>query len=158
MANDSVHAKSFGGEIFYGREFTGLEKIITSDGIDIVKVIRELKGTCAPSSNTNEKCSLFENKINYLENEIKNLQNIVQSLRNTSQQGIPGPQGPPGPRGERGEKGEQGEPGEPGLQGPKGKDAKAVRVRDLVDVDLNGVEEGAVLVYKNGTFVPIVPE
>jgi hypothetical protein len=80
------------------------------------------------------------------------LTNLVQRITTIENylQTMPAPSaGVKGPKGDKGDKGDDGEPGEPGPQGPagpKGKDG-AKTLSALTDVNLDGLEDGASLIW-----------
>jgi len=100
------------------------------DGNDLLKMLRRGGGGSSSSE--------LETVVTTLLQRIDAIEKYLQTL-------------PPPGKGQKGEKGEPGEPGEqgePGPQGPRGKDG-AKSLAALNDVDLDGLDDGAVLVWSS---------
>lgn len=107
-------------------KISGVRELLTHDGYDLVRMIKNNSGG---GDNTELMATLS--------NVLARIDVIENYLQNSIHQGPPGPPGPPGPQGLQGPKGPQ------GPQGPQG--PLKLKLSDLIDVDLNGLDEGAVL-------------
>jgi hypothetical protein len=101
-------------------------------GVDLLKLIRK-----GGSSNSSDIEAALSNLLARLDAVEKYLQNMPPPAAAT---GVAGPRGP------KGDKGEDGEPGEPGAQGPRGA-AGAKSFKELSDVNLDGLDDGAIMVW-----------
>lgn len=118
------------------KELRGVESIIDENGVDLLKIIRSRGGATGGSD---EAVSVLTRRIESLEKHIQTLEKHIQTLGKSSLQGPPGP---PGPQGEQGEQGPQ------GPQGPRGVSG-ASSLKDLKDVNLDGLDNGALLVWSS---------
>lgn len=95
-------------------------------GNDLFKTLR--KGTSGGSSE-------LESVLATLLKRVETIEGFLQNL-------------PPPGKGPKGDKGEPGEPGETGPQGPQGPRGKgATNLVDLSDVNIDGLDDGAVLMW-----------
>ena len=108
----------------------GLKVLEDDQGIDLLKLLRKGGGGGVSSE--------FESVVTNLLQRIDTIEKYLQNL--------PPPTGSKGPKGDAGEQGEQGEPGPVGPQGAKGKDGVKT-LAALADVNLDGLDDGAVLVW-----------
>lgn len=107
-------------------------KILEDDqGRDLLKILRSGGGGADSSEITAALTNVLQ--------RIDTIEKYLQTMP-------PPSAGVKGPKGDKGDKGEDGEPGEPGPQGPRGKDG-AKTLSALTDVNLDGLEDGAVLVW-----------
>lgn len=107
----------------------GVKILEDEHGVDLLKIIR--KGGSNASSDVEVTISNLLNRIDAVE---KYLQNMPAP---SAAAAIPGPKGP---------KGDDGEPGEMGPQGPRGASG-AKKMAELTDVNLDGLDDGAILVW-----------
>jgi hypothetical protein len=105
-------------------KINGVKVLKDENGVDILKLLRA-KGSGASSS-----------ELDSISQRLTAIETYLQTLP----QPTAGPRGPIGPSGEQGEKGEQ------GPAGPKGKDG-ASTIAALKDVNLDGLDDGAMLVW-----------
>jgi hypothetical protein len=108
----------------------GLKVLEDDQGNDLLKLLR--KGGGSGSSE--------------LEAVVTNLLQRIDTIEKYLQTMPPPSAAVKGTKGEQGEQGEPGEPGPQGPQGPKGKDG-AKTLSALTDVNLDGLDDGAVLVW-----------
>lgn len=121
-------------------------KILEDDqGNDIIKMMRKEINSTGSSSELEVVVTNLLQRLDTVEKYLKTLGK--------------GERGERGEKGEQGEQGEPGEKGEQGIQGAKGKDG-AKTLSALTDVNLDGLEDGATLVYsaKQKKFVVGLPE
>lgn len=109
----------------------GLKVFEDDQGNDLLKLLR--KGGGGGSSELEAVVTNLLNRIDAIEKYLQNLP-------------APAAAGVKGPKGDAGEAGEAGEPGPQGPQGSKGKDG-AKSLSALIDVNLDGLDDGAVLVW-----------
>ena len=142
----AVSAAQLKGQICNFTEVYGVKVLKTKGGVDLVTIAEGL----------HEQLAKFSEILNDLVERVEKIE--VEGSPATS--GGVGEQGPPGPPGV-GRDGIDGADGRDGLQGPagpRGPRGKAGELRDLSDVDLNGVSEGSILVYRNKKWVVEPPE
>lgn len=111
----------------------GVKVLEDDQGRDLLKLLRS-GGSGADSSEITVALTNLMQRIDVIEKYL---------------QSMPAPTGVKGPKGDKGDKGDDGEPGEPGIQGPagpKGKDG-AKTLAALTDVNLDGLEDGASLIW-----------
>lgn len=108
------------------QKLRGIQILEDDKGNDLLKLIR--KGGNGSSSDVD---SVISNIIQRIDNIEKFLQNM-----------------PPPQKGPKGDQGEPGEMGPVGPQGPKGKSG-ASKVAELTDVNLDGLDDGAMLVWSS---------
>ncbi len=113
----------------------GLKVLEDEHGIDLLKLLR--KGATGGSSELEAIVTNLLSRISVVETYLQNMPPPAAAVSGS---------GKAGPKGDQGDQGEQGEQGERGLQGPKGKDG-AKKLADLTDVDLDGLEDGATLIW-----------
>jgi len=101
-------------------------------GVDLLKVIRR-GGASSSSSDVEAALSNVLLRLDAIEKYLQNMPPPVAPVAS----GVAGPRGP---------KGDDGEPGEPGAQGPRGA-AGAKKLSELTDVNLDGLDDGAILVW-----------
>jgi len=109
----------------------GLKVLEDDQGNDLLKLLRKGGG----SSGSSELEAVVTNLLQRIDTVEKYLQNMP-----------PPSTGIKGPKGDKGDQGEPGEQGEPGAQGAKGRDG-AKTMSALTDVNLDGLDDGAVLVW-----------
>ncbi len=109
----------------------GLRVLEDDQGNDLLKLLRKGGGGSGSSE---------------LEVVVTNLLQRIDTIEKYLQTMPPPSTGVKGPKGDAGEPGESGEPGPQGPQGPKGKDG-AKSLSALIDVNLDGLDDGAVLVW-----------
>jgi len=119
------------GELCNFTDITGVKSLVTKTGTDLVNVAEGL----------HEQLTQFQKLLNDLVDRIKKL----EAGGVGSATAVAGPAGPVGPVGP---KGENGVDGRDGLAGPRGPRGTAEKLRDIGDVDLTGLCDGALLVYK----------
>lgn len=105
----------------------GLKTLKTAAGLDLVSIGSRLEHALAES----------QMRIQELEDRLFKLE--AEGV------GKPGEPGKDGEDGRDGLTGPRGEPGPPGPQGPRGPRGKVEKLQDIGDVDLNGLDDGAVL-------------
>ena len=117
------------GELCNLTDITGVRSLTTKSGTDLVNVAEGL----------HEQLTQFQKLLNDCLDRIKKLE-----------AGDHGHHGHPvqGPKGDRGETGPAGSDGRDGLPGPRGPRGSAEKLRDIGDVDLTGLCDGALLVWK----------
>ena len=125
---------------------SGLKSLRTMDGIDLVSV----------GSKTEKLLNDYQLIIKDLQERLAKLEKMPSSQ---------GPVvGPPGPKGDKGDPGIDGEPGIDGksVQGPIGPRGPKGRseLKELQDIDLNGVADGAFLMWNatKNVWVPSNPD
>jgi hypothetical protein len=104
---------------------SGVKSLTTTNGIDIVSIGERL-----------------ENAMTYIETKMADLETKIKNIEKNKTQGPRGPkgeQGPPGPTGDPGIDGRD------GLAGARGMRGKIDKLRDIGDINLDGIEDGAVL-------------
>lgn len=121
----------------------GVKELLDHEGNDLLKQIRS-------GGNVVVKDNGLETKIADLSRQVDDLIRQVRDLSSRS--------GVAGPVGKDGEKGEKGDKGDDGFQGPRGKSIE--KLKEIKDVNLDGLEEGAVLTWsaKNNQWVVNVLE
>jgi hypothetical protein len=110
----------------------GVKVLEDEYGVDLLKALR--KGASAGSSELDVTVATLLQRIDTIE---KYLQTMP-----------PPSAGVKGPKGDKGEDGEAGEPGIAGPQGAKGKDG-ARSISEMKDVNLDGLDDGAILVWSS---------
>ena len=110
----------------------GLKVLKTFNGVDLVNIGTRLENTLVE----------YTTKIKELEDRLSALE--VAGV---------GKEGPPGPSGTNGLDGEQGEQGRTGPRGPRG---KVDKLADIGDINLNGLDDGAVLEWNSEKSVWVV--
>lgn len=111
----------------------GVQELRDEYGTDLLAMIRNGGGTGGGATSSDVEATLA--------NLLSRLDAVENYLQNTNVQGTPGP------KGDRGDKGETGENGRDGLDGARGPRGKVEKLRDVEDVDLNGLADGAILVW-----------
>lgn len=140
---NSVSAVRLRGEFCNLTTIEGVRTLKTKGGVDLVNIAEGL----------HEQLLKFTEILNDVTDRVENLEK--NGVGGTGERG---PAGPPGPPGRDGVDGEDGKDGVQGATGPRGPRGKAGSLRDLGDVNLDGVCEGAILVYRGGKFVVEAPE
>lgn len=110
----------------------GLKILEDDQGNDLLKLLR--KGA---SSNSSELEAVVTNLLQRIDTIEKYLQTMPPPAAAT---------GAKGPKGDKGDKGDDGEVGPVGPAGPRGKDG-AKTLSALTDVNLDGLDDGAVLTW-----------
>lgn len=107
----------------------GLKSLRTSDGVDLVTIGVRLE--------------------NALMESYKKIEDLTARLSKLESAGVgkPGEPGKDGKDGEPGRDGIQGPKGDPGPQGPRGPRGKVEKLQDIEDVNLDGLVDGAILVW-----------
>jgi len=114
----------------------GVQKFEDEHGVDLLKLIRNAaSGGASGHISAGVESALFT-----LNQRIDAVEKYLQSMPASTP-------GPAGPRGAVGPAGPQGDAGETGPQGPRGKGANSIK--DLVDVNLDGLDDGAILVWSS---------
>jgi hypothetical protein len=111
----------------------GVKILEDENGVDILKLIRTGKTSNAASSEVEATISNLLHRIDAVEKYLQNMPPPVAS-------GVPGPKGP---KGDKGDEGIQGEMGPQGARGAPG----AKKLSELTDVNLDGLDDGAILVW-----------
>lgn len=109
----------------------GLRSLKTSTGIDLVSIGSQLEHALAES----------QMKVKELEERLAKLE-----IGGVGKAGEPGVDGRDGLTGSKGDKGDTGPVGPQGPRGPRG---KVEKMQDIGDVDLNGLDDGAVLEWSS---------
>ncbi len=140
---NSVSAVRLRGEFCNLTTIEGVRTLKTKGGVDLVNIAEGL----------HEQLLKFTEILNDVTERLENLEK--NGVGGSGERGEPGPPGPPGPPGVDGEDGNDGVQGPQGARGPRG---KAGTLRDLSDINLDGVCEGAILVHRGGKWVVEPPE
>jgi hypothetical protein len=112
----------------------GLTILEDDQGHDLLKLLR--KGAASGSSELEAVVSTLLQRIDTIEKYLQTLPPPAAAVK--------------GPKGDKGDPGEPGEPGEPGPQGPQGAKGKgATKFSELVDVNLDGLDDGAVPMWSS---------
>ena len=119
--------QSLKGELCSLRHITGVASIKDTKGNNILDMLSS--GSCDKKADMERLIYNLNQKVEFLEKQVLKLQ---------GSQGSQGPAGPAGPAGED---------GKPGPQGPRGKGANSLA--ELADVDLDGLDDGAVLAWSS---------
>ncbi len=114
----------------------GVRSLKDQHGTDLLELMR--KSASSSSSDSPELQTLLET----LQERLDTIEKYLQNMPPPSA----GVKGPKGDKGDKGEDGEAGDPGIPGPQGAKGKDG-ARSIAELKDVNLDGLEDGAILMW-----------
>ena len=143
----AVSAVTLRGETCNFTDITGVRTLKTKAGTDLVNIAEGL----------HEQLLKFTEILNDLSERVEKIEKD-----GGGGSGTPGAPGPPGPAGPRGADGVDGEDGKDGLsvtgpRGPRGK-ASSSQVRDLTDVDLNGLTDGAILVFRGDKWCVEAPD
>lgn len=128
--NLNGHFMGLKGENCTLMKIRGVQILEDSYGNDILALVRN-GGSGSNSSELESALSTMSQRIEAIEKYLQNLPNPTQ-----------------GPKGDQGEPGEPGEQGDPGPQGPRGRDG-AKTVAALSDVNLDGLDDGAILVWSS---------
>lgn len=131
--------QSLKGELCSLRHITGVASIKDTKGNNILDMLSS--GSCDKKADMERLIYNLNQKVEFLEKQVLKLQGSQGS------QGSQGPAGPAGPAGPMGPAGPAGEDGKPGPQGPRGKGANSLA--ELADVDLDGLDDGAVLAWSS---------
>jgi hypothetical protein len=118
----------------------GLKILEDDQGNDLLKLLRKGGGSGNGSSE-------LESVVTNLSQRIDTIEKYLQNL--------------PAPSGTKGPKGDKGDDGEPGPQGPQGSKGKsASKLAELLDVNLDGLDDGAILAWstKNKKWVVSLEE
>lgn len=110
----------------------GLSVLEDDQGHDLLKLLR--KGVTSGSSSELE--AVVTNLLQRIDVVEKYLQNMPAPTAAVK-----------GPKGDKGDKGDDGEKGETGPQGARGKGAS--KVSELSDVNLDGLDDGAILMWSS---------
>jgi hypothetical protein len=123
------------------RSINGVESLTTKAGTNLVNIADGL----------HESLMKFQTVLTDLTDRIKRLENASATapalptdlLDRISRLEAKAPV--PGPKGDKGDKGDVGDSGRDGLQGARG--PKVDQLRDIKDINLDGLCDGAILVY-----------
>lgn len=127
---------SISGENCTLKKIRGVKILEDHNGRDLLKILTSLDGSGAlAASNPNTDAALvnINAAITNLLARLDTVEKYLQTL-------------PPPGKPLKGDAGEPGQPGEPGPQGPRGKDG-ASTFAALKDVNLDGLDDGAIMVY-----------
>jgi hypothetical protein len=125
----------------------GVKSMLDSKGNDLLGMI--LNGSGSGSKDLELVVTTILQRLDRVE---KFLQSIPSEVLSGSGTGS-GEKGEKGDKGPKGDKGDEGEPGPQGPQGPRGKGAS--KLTDLSDVNLDGLDDGAILMWsaKDGKWI-----
>lgn len=151
----SLSATKIRGEFCNFTDIRGVKSLKSNTGVDIINVAEGLHDQLVKFTNLvsefSERISTLENKVNSGNTKVPN--DIAERLsaieRSIADGSLRGPEGPPGVDGRDGLRGPAGE------RGPRG---VVEKLQDIKDVDLNGVSEGSILVYRKNKWVTEVLE
>lgn len=134
----SVDGKTLKGEICSLQKIYGVKELKDENDVDLLYLIRN--GTSSQNSSDVD-----------MENLIARIDAIEKYLSSTpvGVAGPAGPAGPPGKDGKDGKDGEDGQDGRDGLQGPRGPRGNVEKLQDVNDVDLTGLDDGAILSWSS---------
>jgi hypothetical protein len=141
----AVSAVTLRGETCNFTDITGVRTLKTKGGADLVNIAEGL----------HEQLLKFTEILNDLTERVEKIEKDGGGGA-----GTPGAQGPPGPT-SIGRDGVDGADGKDGLsitgpRGPRGKSAS--EFRDLSDIDLTGLTDGAILVFRGKKWVVEAPD
>lgn len=141
----AVSAVTLRGETCNFTDITGVRMLKTKGGTDLVNIAEGL----------HEQLLKFTEILNDLTERVEKIEKDGGGGA-----GTPGPPGPPGASGKSGRDGIDGEDGKDGLSvtGARGPRGKAGEMRDLSDIDLSGLTDGAILVFRGKKWVVEAPE
>ena len=125
------------GEMANLTNIAGVKSLKTKGGLEIV----------ALAENFNTNLTKMSEIIADLSARVKAMETAPSGV------GPAGPAGPPGPPGRDGTDGIDGRDGLQGAPGPRGPRGKVERLGDISDVDLNGVQDGCILVFRDKKWV-----
>jgi hypothetical protein len=134
----SLSAVTLKGDRCNFTDITGVRTLKTKGGVDLVNIAEGL----------HEQLLKFTEILNDLSGRVERIEKDGSGGSGTEgTQGVPGPAGPAG------------EDGKDGLSitGPKGPRGKNSEFRDLSDVDLTGLTDGAILVFRGKKWVVEAP-
>ena len=137
---ESLQAVRLRGEVCNLTEIHGVRTLKTKAGTDLVTIAEGL----------HEQLLKFSEIISDLTERVKELE--INGVKDSSapKDGVPGP---PGPKCETGPAGDDGRDGLQGPAGPRGPRGKVEQLGDIADIDLNGVQDGCVLVRRGKKWV-----
>ena len=143
-SENAVSAVTLRGQTCNFTDITGVRKLVTKGGIDLVNIGEGL----------HEQLLKITEILNDLTQRIEKIEKDGGGGSGTM-----GAQGPPGPAGVRGGDGIDGEDGKDGLSitGARGPRGKSSEFRDLSDIDLTGLTDGAILVFRGKKWVVEAP-
>ena len=111
----------------------GIKILEDEHGVDLLKLLRRSAGATGSSE--------LEAVVSTLIQRLDVVEKYLQTLSSAP----PAASGVKGPKGDTGPPGADGADGPPGIQGPRGKGAS--KVSEVGDVNLDGLDDGAVLVW-----------
>jgi hypothetical protein len=157
---NSVSARQIRGELCNFTDIRGVKSLKSNTGLDIINVAENLHDQLVKftklMSEVSERVSTLENKLNGTGPAPKLSSDLVDRLtaieKSIADGSLRGPMGPAGPAGA------DGVDGRDGLKGERGPRGVVEKLRDIQDVDLNGLTDGAILVYRKNKWVVEVTE